>query len=85
MDEGLTFLRKHCREDIPTVDQNLVVSLCFLFEALLKDPSTTFDGDEPAIAEFIDKMFFFSFVWSLGGNIDSNSVVSSTSYSYFVF
>jgi len=79
-DDGLRFVRKSCREDIPSVDLNLITSLCCLFESLIKDPQLTFEDDVTRINEFLEKLFYFSYVWSIGGNIDAASRAEFDTY-----
>ncbi len=66
---GLSFVRATCSEYVETVDLNLVTSLCNFFVAVIP---TTFDGsakDENYMKTFINNLFIFSFIWSIGGNI----------------
>jgi hypothetical protein len=48
---GLTFLRENCKEIIPSVDHNLVASLCSLFKALF----TTQKGVNFAAVRYYEK------------------------------
>ncbi len=76
VDVGLKFLRKQCRENIPSVDINLVTSLCFFYQALLQ-PSRLINlaGEfNELVQASLNRVFAFSFVWSIGGNIDHNSI-----------
>eukprot|EP00698_Gefionella_okellyi_P007651 TRINITY_DN186_c0_g4_i1.p1 TRINITY_DN186_c0_g4~~TRINITY_DN186_c0_g4_i1.p1 ORF type:complete len:3955 (+),score=1074.62 TRINITY_DN186_c0_g4_i1:43-11907(+) len=75
VDDGLKFVRKNCKEDIASVDLNLVVSLCMLYQSLVVDPALTFEEDITRATDFVEKLFYFSFMWSIGGNIDASSRV----------
>lgn len=76
VDVGLNFLRKKCRENIPSVNINIVTSLCFCHQALLQpirgiNVEGEFEEDIPEdIQATLNRIFAFSFVWSVGGNID---------------
>ena len=74
IDKGIKFYRKNCTESIPSVDINLVCSLCALFKSLTDD--TTGGADLPwAEPEESDKLlswiFVFCYTWSIGGNTNS--------------
>ena len=72
IDSGLKFMRKNLKEGIPTVDINLVTSLTYLFKSLVQ-PSrgVNFADATKTLHPKLAKVFVFSFVWSIGGNIDS--------------
>lgn len=82
IDVGLTFLRKKCRENIPSVDINIVTSFCFIYQALLQpargisvDGPISEDGDlSDDVIATLNRIFAFAFVWSIGGNIDHKSI-----------
>ena len=72
IDGGLKFFRKHLKEGIPSVDINLVTSLAMLFKSLtLPERGVDFGSEHPKhLKSCLAKIFTFSFVWSLGGNVD---------------
>ena len=74
IDSGLKFLRQECKENIPSVNINIVSSLCFYFQALCQ-PSreVVFQQELEILTPIINKIFIFSFVWSVGGNINHHS------------
>ncbi|KAI9224248.1 dynein heavy chain and region D6 of dynein motor-domain-containing protein [Blastocladiella britannica] len=67
VDEGLYFVRKQ-KELIPTVNLNLVISLCRLLTTFLveTDIKAMSENDTKTIVGYI---FIFCFTWSIGGNI----------------
>eukprot|EP00762_Andalucia_godoyi_P000666 ANDGO_05308.mRNA.1 Dynein-1-beta heavy chain len=72
---GLDFIRKNCKEYIPSVDQNLVVSCMKLMESLLV-PEKGFDVHALTSSEaedLVNRYFCFSFIWSLGASLDDAS------------
>jgi dynein heavy chain len=72
IDKALTYLRKNLNEPIPTVDNSLVMSLCSLLKALLHPDSCKRLADEfDQLKKYIDKIFMFAMVWSIGGAVDS--------------
>ena len=68
--EALKFIRSKCKEPVPTCDFNLVASTCKIFMSIVSKKAgfDFFQKDEDLISIF-DKVFAFSFVWSLGGSI----------------
>ena len=71
----LAFLRKSCRERIPSADANLVMSCLDLLDALLlpeRGVSAEIHGED-GLERVILMYFFFAFVWSFGANIDDDS------------
>lgn len=73
IDKALIFLRKNLNEPIPTVDNSLVMSLCSLIKALLHPDSCKRLGDEfDQLKKYLDKVFMFSMVWTIGGAVDSS-------------
>ena len=74
IEKTLTFIRKNLSEPIPTIDTSLVMSLCSLVKALT-DPTTCprMKDDFEDFKRFLDKVFVFSTVWSLGGALDASS------------
>ncbi len=74
VDAGFKFIRKECREDIPTVDINLVSSLCNLFQAVCsKGGGVDFAMPPEQFEELLKRIFAFCYVWSIGGAVDANS------------
>lgn len=72
MDPALHFIRKHCRELIPSVDINLVTSTCKFVQALLQPhralaPILQKPADESA--SLLVKVFAWSLIWGIGGNV----------------
>ncbi|KAI5075577.1 hypothetical protein GOP47_0009653 [Adiantum capillus-veneris] len=71
VDSGLKFLRQECKENIPSVNINVVSTLCYYFEALCQ-PSreVAFQQELELLTPVLNKLFSFSFIWSVGGNIN---------------
>jgi dynein heavy chain len=82
VDLGLKFLRTKCRENIPSVNINIVTSLCFCYQALLQptrgivvEGPISEDGDlNDDVIATLNRVFAWSYVWSIGGNIDHKSI-----------
>eukprot|EP01041_Mallomonas_annulata_P001585 gene1585-3062_t len=71
--KGLAYQRKKCKEPVETVDIQLVISLCTLFESLFKPASgdeksgsVRMDAPPADLKALVEKLFFFSYVWSVG-------------------
>lgn len=82
IDKGLKFLRTKCQENIPSMDINIVTSLCCLMQALLQPSrgvnvnlSILKEGelDETVMAN-LSRIFGWACIWSIGGNIDHKSI-----------
>ncbi|MEE6501787.1 hypothetical protein FKM82_004321 [Ascaphus truei] len=72
IEPALRFLRKQCKELVPSSNSNVVISLTRLFEMLLFDNVQ----DEPSnknLRTWIMACFAFSMVWSIGGCCDTDS------------
>eukprot|EP00762_Andalucia_godoyi_P002130 ANDGO_02526.mRNA.1 Dynein-1-beta heavy chain len=78
--ESLKFVRRNCREYVPTVDNNLVCSFfrmidCFMF-ALRPRPLEDYKPAKDVLDLFpskIEPIFVFSLIWSIGGALDRTS------------
>lgn len=76
VDKCIHFVRKKCKELVPTVDINLATSLCRLFGQLVtaygsKDGATSaYASMKPdELFELLDKVFMFSLIWSIGASM----------------
>ncbi len=71
IDSGLKFLRKQCKETMPTVDNNLVTSLCALFSSIYNSENGVNFKNETLdeLIHLATMVFVFSYVWSIGGSI----------------
>ena len=70
VEKTIKWVRRNCRELIPSMDNNLVMSLCRLFQSIFVEHKGA-KLDAPDILQTLQKMFMWSLVWSLGGNVDS--------------
>ena len=71
----LRFVRKNCKELVPTSDINLPVALMNIFESMI-DEFRVGQEEEFAMSDkdqrvFVDCSFAFATVWSIGGTTDS--------------
>jgi dynein heavy chain len=69
MEASIKFVRRNCRELIPSMDNNLVMSCCRLFQSLFQE-SKGAKLDAEDIMQTMTKMYMWSLVWSVGGNVD---------------
>lgn len=71
VEKTIQFVRKKCHELVPTVDMNLVTSLCRLFGCLFNKANgvdyTSMKGEE--MLELLDKIFAFCLFWSVGATM----------------
>ena len=68
---GLTHQRRHGKEPVETVDIQLVISLCKLVQSLLRtENGVYFNAAQDVLLSLVDKIFVFSFVWTVGGSCD---------------
>ena len=64
---GLAFQRRFCTEPVETVDIQLATSLCVLFESLFTEENgVRMDMPQVELSFLLDKLFFFSYIWSVG-------------------
>jgi len=71
IDNALRYVRRECREDIPTVDLNLVVSTASILESLCQlSRGIKLDLPEDDLAQLVNRLLAFSVVWGIGGNVD---------------
>ena len=76
----MTFVRKNCKELIPTSDINLPFALMNIFDSMIDefrvelDEGVDFDEDVMTPKDqkiFVDCVFLFSTVWSIGGTTEN--------------
>ncbi|CAB3982986.1 dynein heavy chain 12, axonemal-like, partial [Paramuricea clavata] len=68
----LTFVRKQCKEYLPTSDSNLTHSLMNLVEIMMK-LATEKEIDSKHLKLWLVNSFLFSLVWSIGASVDTDS------------
>jgi len=71
VDPTLSFIRKECRENMESVDTNLVMSLCNLLDVLLTEANGVTAENGILVLPLV---FVFSYMWTLGGNLHDSSV-----------
>eukprot|EP00961_Rhodomonas_salina_P154652 2083222-Rhodomonas_salina.1 len=81
MERSIKFMRRNCSESIASMDNNLVLSCCRLFQSLFAEKNGC-ALDAPDILDVMKKIFMFCLVWSVGGNIDG--VANKEKFSEFV-
>lgn len=65
--KGMIYQRKYGKEPVETVDIQLVISMCFLFQSLFKEENgVDFSKQQTDLSALLDKLFFFSYVWTVG-------------------
>jgi dynein heavy chain len=76
VDPALQFVNKECAFTVPAEDGMLVRSLMDLFRSLLvnggaKEKGVDWKSDE--LPELLHLVFFFSLIWTIGGNLNTAS------------
>ncbi len=74
--KGLYFVRKSLSEAIPQVDIAKIATLTYLLEELLFGTDTKVDIsklEDDQVRSVLANVFFFAFVWGLGGNLTESS------------
>ena len=68
--KGMHWQRKYGKEPVETADIQLTISLCYLFQSLFTaENGVKFDAPQGELSSLLDKLFFFSYVWSVGGSL----------------
>ena len=64
---GLAHQRKFGKEPVETADIQLCISMCALFQSLFTEENhIKFEAPQGELSALLDKLFFFSYVWSVG-------------------
>ena len=72
--KGLAYQRKFCREPVETVDIQLVIGCCTLFESLFTPANgVKLEAPQNELGGLLDKVFFFSYIWSVGAPCGSGN------------
>lgn len=77
MESSLEYLRKHLKETVATMNNNLVSSLHRLLNCFFKVYADTEIKKVPideldALERMIENLFIFSLVWSIGCTVDAD-------------
>ena len=88
--KGLAFQRKRGKEPVETVDIQLAISMCTLFQALFTpvpgDPNVTaIRMDSPDLKQLVEKLFLFSYGWSVGAPCASSFWNEFSDYTREIF
>ena len=71
--KGMAYQRKFGKEPVETVDVQLVLAMCTLFQSLFKvDNGVKFDQPQAELQNLLDKVFFFCYVWTVGAPLASS-------------
>ena len=77
LEAGIFLLRRHCKEPVPTVDNNLTASLLNIMDCYLKKYFVVEDVDDPLspadlkqLEQSWEPLFYFSLIWSIGCTTD---------------
>ncbi|KAI8801429.1 dynein heavy chain and region D6 of dynein motor-domain-containing protein [Cladochytrium replicatum] len=66
---GLKYIRKFCKESIPSVDLNLVASTCNLIYTFINRKEIDFTQNICDLKILFSHLFVFCYVWGVGGNL----------------
>jgi dynein heavy chain len=71
MTDALYQVRKRFSQGIDQVNIGKVATMCYLFEQMVSGPGSKVDLQQPleSMKPLIANVFFFSFVWALGGGL----------------
>ncbi|KAL6759980.1 dynein heavy chain 6 [Haematococcus lacustris] len=73
VDPCIAFVRKNCREVVPTSDISLPVSLMHMLDSLMdefREPKLSLAPKE--VVKVLESCFVFSLIWSIGASIDND-------------
>lgn len=65
--------KDHCQEMVKTSDVSQVRNLCKLFDALCNHLKRGDDEDVDSFMTYIEKMFVFCLIWSIGASVEEGS------------
>eukprot|EP00899_Mesostigma_viride_P012092 jgi/Mesvir1/20884/Mv07961-RA.1 len=72
----LRCVTKHCKLVLPMQEHNMVVSLMRIYQSLMQpdlyDPDRVRLMTDPQLLAWLDSLFLFSLVWSVGGCVDES-------------
>jgi len=77
VDSALKFIRSNCRENVATVDFNLVISTLNLLDSFLCEARGIKTDN---ITDLLRPIFGFCFVWGFGGNLHDSSLKKFDEY-----
>jgi dynein heavy chain len=67
--KGLANQRKYYKEPVETVDIQMVISTCTLFQSLFTEENgINFTAPEAEVQSLLDKIFFYSYTWCVGAS-----------------
>ena len=73
--DGLKFVRRHLKEYVTSVDINLVTTLTKFLQSLLRiENKINLNQPLDDLRMVLNRVFAFSYVWALGGNIREESL-----------
>jgi dynein heavy chain len=75
--DNLDMIRKNCKENIASVNVNLVQSCINLVEVLYDQMKESYGNDIHKLSSYeldnlVNMILIFSFIWSAGGNLTDN-------------
>jgi dynein heavy chain len=73
IDPCLEFLRKKCKEVLPTTDMQQVRSLMYMFEMHLDEEVCSQDSAKKNMKSLVHGVFIFSLIWSIAASCDLDS------------
>ncbi|KAJ3216110.1 Dynein heavy chain 6, axonemal [Dinochytrium kinnereticum] len=70
VEKGLKFVRRNCTEYLPSVDLNLVTSLCNIITTFInKRELVDLTQEYSELRMIFSHVFVFAYIWSIGGNL----------------
>ena len=75
IDKGLALIRNSLKQPIKTDYLSLIVNFCSLMEAFFRpEYCPRIEDEKKNFIKYIEKVFVFCLVWSLGGALDVNGM-----------
>jgi hypothetical protein len=67
-----TFIRKYCREDIPTTESSLIINFCRILEGLLLSANLSQKSDRQK-SNAVDMYLAIAYIWAFSSSLDEPS------------
>lgn len=72
LDDGFHYVKKYCTEIMPQSVMGKVTMMTGLLKSILTKKQFDYTLEPPKLQQLLSQVFVFSYIWSVGGNINEN-------------